>query len=46
MPILYSDLTRAGLESTIYHTRRWHAKYYTTDTVEFFKEAPGDIYYN
>ena len=46
MPILYFDLTRSGLESTLYHTRRGHANYYTTDAVQFFKEAAGDIHYN
>jgi hypothetical protein len=46
MPILYFDLTRSGLESTLYHTRRGHANYYTTDAVQVFTEAPGDIHYN
>jgi hypothetical protein len=46
MPILYFDLTRSGLESTLYHTRRGHANYYITDAVQFFTEAPGDIHYN
>jgi hypothetical protein len=30
------DLTRSGLESTIYHTRGEHVNHYTTDTVTRF----------
>ena len=46
MPIVYFDLTRSGLESMIYYTWRGHANYYIPDMVQFFKEAPGDMYYN